>query len=234
MRTILRVFLLAVALMSGVLSLTRELLLMYRGDQIHPPSLFWGSVWAAFIIAMMTALVMQHKDVLTLRSALAAATDVKLPRLQGEVKGIVSGASPDGAFVFMLVAVTNCGAESAAVDYRARVTLGSDTLVLQPKAIVDGFTLKDRALRPMASWSAEDCLPDKTTKPIHRGELVSGPIRFIVKARTPDELTDSRWTLEFKDVVGNNYETPAIILDNKPIEFPYVPGSGTRFTPSGP
>lgn len=234
MRTILRIFLVVVALMSGALSLVRELLLMYRGGQIQAPSLFWRCVWVAFILSMIAALVMQYREALESRSSLAAATETRLPRLHGEIKGIVSGASPEGAFVFMLVAVTNSGADSAAIDYRARVVLGADTLILQPKVIVDGFTLKDTALRPMARWSAEDSLPDKTTRPIHRGELVSGPIRFTVTRRTPQELTDSRWVLEFKDVEGNSYETPEVILDNKPIEFPYVPGSGTTFTPTRP
>lgn len=234
MRTIARIGVLVVALMSGVLSLARELLRMYRGDQVHPPSLFWDSVGAAFILAVITTVVMQQREVRTLKKAMAAANEVNLPRLRGEIKGIVSGPSPEGALVFMLVAVTNSGGDSAAVDYRARVVSGSETRILQPRAIVDGFTLKDAALRPMALWSAEDSLPDKSTRPIHRGELVSGPIRFTVMGRTPQELTDSRWVLEFKDVQANSYETPEVILDNKPIEFPYVPGSGTRFIPTRP
>jgi predicted RNA-binding Zn-ribbon protein involved in translation (DUF1610 family) len=132
----------------------------------------------------------------------------------------------------MIATVTNSGPETSIREYRARAFLGSDILILQPKAIVDGFTLKNPDLKPFARWDSGDSLPEKTTRPVATGEMVAGPLRFTVAGKTLDELAHSRWVLEFTDALGNSYQTVETVLSNEPGELPYVPGAGTKLVPS--
>ena len=57
----LRIVGLIVALMSGALSLFRELYLIYNPSAIHPASLFWHCVWIAFVLSSMTVWIIEYR-----------------------------------------------------------------------------------------------------------------------------------------------------------------------------
>jgi hypothetical protein len=50
-----------VALMSGVLSIARELYGMYSG-QLPPRSLFWSCAWIAFVVSAAILWVIEHRS----------------------------------------------------------------------------------------------------------------------------------------------------------------------------
>jgi hypothetical protein len=57
----LRIVGLVIALMSGALSLLRELYLVYNPNAIQPANLFWRSVWIAFILSSVTAWTTEYR-----------------------------------------------------------------------------------------------------------------------------------------------------------------------------
>jgi hypothetical protein len=59
-----------VALMSGILSLARELLQIYRKPQIPQRPIFWKFVIIAFILSAASLWVIDHKQLNTTKAAL--------------------------------------------------------------------------------------------------------------------------------------------------------------------
>jgi hypothetical protein len=62
-----------VALMSGALSLARELYLIYNPHAMHPANLFWHCVWIAFISSSVIAWVAEYRRAESFKNELATA-----------------------------------------------------------------------------------------------------------------------------------------------------------------
>ena len=115
LRSVRQVVLLVVALMSGILSLFRELLLIYLPTQFNQRSLFWNCVRISFVISMIVVWWQQHQAIAKLQS------DLKIEKSKN---------APDFEIFHGTVAIQN-----AALDYGPQTEKA--TTVLIPTTVIN-------------------------------------------------------------------------------------------------
>src|SRR5712664_266762 len=89
----LQISLWVVALMSGILSLARELLLIYRGQQVQQRSLFWNCIIIAFVVSATSLWILEHQKLIATQGQLQVNKNEldrernnNAPQLVGEIE----------------------------------------------------------------------------------------------------------------------------------------------------
>jgi hypothetical protein len=89
MRAIVMLVVLVVTLMSGILSLVRELLAIYAPERVPPASLFWHCVWIAFIISAVVSWWNEHSQLNDLKISTSKEIERLTKQLEYDRPGIV-------------------------------------------------------------------------------------------------------------------------------------------------
>jgi hypothetical protein len=219
-----------IALMSGALSIGRELILIYRGDQVVPKSLFWHSVNIAFVLSGAAVLILQHRTISKLGSDLVEQAARSSPQLVGSINRVVIGRVGNVLNLCALMTIRNSGSPSVAEDFDMSVRLGSGRRVAGEHLIIqDNTQLFDPQKRLDSVINAADALYEKAIAPIPQGGRVIGWIQYAVPGVNRDELMAPPTEIEvtFRDVQRREIVTRFTLGKQNPpdVSF-YYPGSG--------
>jgi hypothetical protein len=198
-----------VTLMSGILSILREALSIYR-PQTEPRSLFWNCVVIAFVLSAGILWVIEHQKVAE-QEALRISAESKLIALSHPDFAISVGATisayveeKHSTISITYMKIVNNGAESSAVDWVAHYTsakLNSDVPIIQ--ILSEPFELPIPN-RPAFKMYRNQNILVRASTPVPRGGLTDG---FLVLQLPGDR------TQEFKeggasmvtDYIGTKY-----------------------------
>jgi hypothetical protein len=199
-----------VALMSGILSIAREVLLMYYPDQVHQRPLFWGCVRIAFIVSGLLALYGAHSRGEALQAELMDERNRNRPEFVVTAGQAVSAyfTGQDRTIMFHAIDVLNKGADSVAIGWKAHYkspTLDADVetvnIIGQPIAIKvdDGNILIIRQ---------EDIFQVKGMRGIARGHMEWGRFPVSIPGDRMEEINNGAeiW-IELEDYTGRVYKT---------------------------
>lgn len=208
-----------VALMSGILSLARELLVIYRGDQAQPRSLFWNCTIIAFVFSATALWILEHQKVLETENKLREALPKSIPNLSGDVEFISIVPKEQGVIVAIFANIKNDGAPSIANIGQIKVVLpgGKQVETVTLSVPYNGIALKSPQ-GPTAMFPRQDYLPIKAlSQPIATGGAVIGWTWGLARNIALQEINDpsSIISLAFTDVKGKPYEARRNIRDGK-------------------
>jgi len=217
--------------MSGILSLARELLLIYRGEQVQQRSLFWNCIIIAFIISATALWVLEHKELKETQRQLTVSLDTSTPKLECEF-GWISADMPSEdkssvyTRIFTAYTVRNTGAPSVAKYWEYTIKLpGGRTVKGVNQTIPKSLTVK--TVNGLWKYYEEDALYNKAyINPIQNGSEVSGILIFHLPGLTKDDVFThgSMVTLSFKDVKGKQNSCVHEMTGKKEIDLKYLPG----------
>ncbi|MFL6388688.1 MAG: hypothetical protein ACJ71U_14490 [Terriglobales bacterium] len=201
-----------VALMSGILSIVREILLIYFPAQTQQRPLFWGCVRIAFILSALLALYGAYQRGEDLQRDLNAALDRSKPSFDGELS--IVGAAPSGnkqedAWVIMLAIVKNTGAPSIADQWSAVVHTKSGKVAKLHDVIIPNKTVGFHMPNGTEiSLTTDQYLPQKAVaQSISTGGACTGFYWGVARGVTREEVLEKgSWVeLIFHDVTGKEY-----------------------------
>jgi hypothetical protein len=167
-----------VALMSGILSLFREVFLINHPEKAANAYLFWRCVFIAFIVSAIWLWVAEHQQVLSLQTKLDALT---LPSLKADINIAYGPIGKDNQDTMMTIAglIKNSGAPTIVDQWRAEIRFDDGTVIsgqipLAPKP-ADVITSSDRDGKHTIQMSGADWWPRKTrSSPIVDGGGADG------------------------------------------------------------
>lgn len=229
----LEVVLLVVALMSGILSLFREVFLINYPEKAKDGLLFWRCVFIAFIISAIWLWVNEHGQTLALREQLDQLTSAQLKLVVDEL-GVgtlaLHGGEPSTG-VFVIANITNAGAPSIAEGWTLKVVLTNGDTSEAPTAYLDPnfpLTAQNPAAGPSWKISQSDALYAKTmSKPIERGMKIRGILVFKFDRYSVEDMkkAETRYVLGCTDVNGKAV-TAEFAFKGTPEPHHYYPGLG--------
>ncbi len=223
-----QILLWVVALMSGFLSLARELLLMYRGEQVQQRTLFWNCVIIAFVVSATALWVIEHRERLASDEKVKQLTQIASPKLSGTIESINTGERPDrpGQVAFMVIAtVKNVGAPSIADRWDFYVTING----------VEHFTVKDLAPSGTITlnypegpfqFRGEDALYSKSLKePLQNGAKITGILLYHLDVPVDlakEAVAKGAVRLTFVDITDHEYTAANLATETggKPLYYP--------------
>lgn len=226
-----------VAFMSGILSIAREAILVFRPTMTPQKSLFWACVRISFVLSALLAFYGAYERGEDLQTQLNQEKDRSIPKLSGEVEEIISGDSPEqkAANVFVLISLTNGGAPSIADGFSAEVDAGTLHLQEQPTWINAGYTLLGADKKVVAKFQEQDNIGTKVNTPIPQGGRVRGWLRYVFNGVASMQVrpgTGVRWTITFKDYLNREYKaTPNWNALNEGHIPKMYPGARQPFNP---
>lgn len=225
-----------VALMSGPISVLRELIALCRGDE-RPRAQYWRWVWIAFVVSAFISWFGLNSQLRTANNAIAekdrALVDLSKPKLQGHIDQISIG--PMGEYptvVLLWVSIHNLGADSIADSYALQATLPDGSHIdLTQATVPPHIVLRQWALQMDTN---QGTLYDKTyEQPIPRGGSRNGILFFSANV-SPEVLKQRSTTfrLTFKDIQERVNAASYTIegISGKP---KYIPGT-PKFSPLKP
>lgn len=208
-----RVVLLMVALMSGVLSILREVLALYSPERFTGRLPFWRFVWIAFIISVLFAWALEHNQNLQLRESLDILTR---PNISGEVT-FTSLASTEGQTVLVLaVDMVNKGAPSVVKFERCIITLSNGEevqaqLILPP---ISDVSIEGSGNTPNLVLRRSDFLPGKgSEQPVASGGGLSGWAMFVIPGVARDTMATNSTKISYlsRDINGAEISIDAVM-----------------------
>jgi hypothetical protein len=182
-------------------------------------------LWKAGVVLLIwgfyAAWLEQRHSVLDAQEKLAEMTK---PQLAATLNQFISGDTSDGCEFLMDLSIRNFGAPSIAYGWHLKLKSDSLDLDLMPTTMVEGFTMVD-AGRPVARFHGSFRLEERAMKPIERGQLMGGWLRFVIRGVKQAQLRDAQGTLFFNDVYDHAFTAEFNKLPE--IRNPQVyPGSG--------
>lgn len=211
-RYLLRLVLWVVALMTGVLSIMRELLGIYRPDEYQTRSLFWNCVIIAFIISAAILWFIEHQKAANLEKQLEREKSNKEPKLTAEFNVLATspvGKHDESSVIIIMATITNIGAPSIISNVQVIIKKGNmeihgENLVLgQGPMFLEGEDLK-------LLLKEEDNLPKKgISSPIPTGGALHGWHIVLAQNIQKQEIYNQDITIVFtyQDVTGKLYIT---------------------------
>jgi hypothetical protein len=227
-----------VALMSGVVGLLIGISLRV-GRKISQTISSWSDIpdWAfigigaiALFWASYAAWCDQFKEVSRLKTELESARDAGKPKLGVQIMQVSSGPAGGtaiGNVIFLIVSVSNSGADSIAGGYRLRVDRpdGSHASI-KPLLMRDGFTCTAKDGTTIKYVEA-DAIYEKTSVPIKSGDKKSGPLIYFQAKNEPLPVGGDKLTVTVLDFLGKEY-SGEMILTERDSTLLYFPGSGGK------
>lgn len=167
--------------MSGILSLARELLQIYRGPQIHKRSLFRNFVIIAFILSAAWLWIMEHQQLNATKAQLAEALDNSKPKMVGTIHQITM-LDPGQSWRFLIaLSVRNEGADSIAGAYYLTLACPNKSITVKAAELPDNFVIRGKNGKPLRVYNSSDSLFERTSTILHRGDRKFGLLLFEVK-----------------------------------------------------
>jgi hypothetical protein len=199
LRYVFQIFLLAVAIMSGILALLREALSIFAPQSALSRSLFWNCIIIAFIISATILWFQEHRKALSNKPKLNAEFNVSHVAPAGNEK--------EDSIIVITATITNTGAPS--IVQHIKIEIGTEEKLIrasflplpQEEIVLQGedrtFTVKTKdELR-------SKCL----SQPIATGGAVNGWL-FLLASGLRREIVFKEGTaviLKFDDVLGKRY-----------------------------
>jgi hypothetical protein len=206
------VFLLMVALMSGILSLIREWALIHSPDKINEKRLFWGCVRIAFVASAITVWGIEHHDVIALHEQIDALTkpDFELSRGSFVISNMVEthgDVTRKHAIVFVPLSILNHGAPSVIAGWTMKATLTDGTQVTGDPFGIHQPLIFPRKDGPITFSTDQSLFKKGTSSPIPTGGMVEGFVLFIFPDETKDRLQSKGTviTLTLEDSIHHPY-----------------------------
>jgi hypothetical protein len=187
-----------VALTSGCVSLAIGTILHIRGKG-HSKKIFWSIAATFLMIAGFLAWRDEHRP-----------PNATPPNLACQIERVVVGQGPDTTLtqVFVLLSVRNVGVPSIAEKYRLHIKGHDIEYSDRATDIPEDYTLSPADKTPQLIFHLEDSLAEKTARPIERGGLNRGWLRFVIHMKdvTPDFISrpGTIYTVSLLDVSGKS------------------------------
>lgn len=205
---LLHLLLWVVALMTGFLSILRELLSIYRPKQ-GPRSLFWNCIIIAFVISASILWFIEHQKITDLTNELKESKEHNKPNFALSINQTIIGQSPNLNETFLLInlGIKNIGSPSVAIGWFLSVKSPSVTVDKKtPSFIQDGYEIKDRQGRKViARFHQNNRIEEKTMTPIQRGAYIGGWLLFKFPEIAPERIREAVITLYVKDIFEKEY-----------------------------
>jgi hypothetical protein len=210
-----------------------------RGKDLPKGYITWGT-----IVFLVVAFFMAWRDVrreadglkqkLTeAYTALTAERASNTPNLVGALEQIVSGDSSElhGCQVFILMSVKNLGAPSVVEGWKIHIKSDAIDLNDIPTFIPDGFTLHSTGGNVVAKFNRNDAIYEKTIKPVERGGLVRGWLRFNLTGIPAERIrkAGTKISVSFEDVLKRQYTATRNITGEPSGKPTYMPGAEQPF-----
>jgi len=226
----LQIVLLMVGLMSGILSVFREAMRIYRGEAIPQRSLFWHCILLAFILSMGILLWQKSNQITELQGQLDSLNKPQLSLTIDELGTgeMVEGNGSRNPGVFLIANLTNKGAPSIAEGWKLQITLldGRSGEFL-PTYMAPDQTISGSKNVVGNDWkmSMADALYAKANKPIQRGDKVRGILIFNTPSFKVEDMRKQgvKYTLRCTDVNGIKIQYD-FTFTGTPVEHHYYPG----------
>jgi hypothetical protein len=192
-----------IVLMSGVLSIGRELYGIYVG-QVPPRSMFWSSSWVAFVISAAILWVIEHRSVSQLKADLASArrTPAEIEISPCELRRTLRllDGKDHGRHIFLRAKIKMTGTMHTKVT-RYRMEL-SRAGVIEEAQFCD-----DLALWEITNWS-QNPIPHDEMRPLPTeltsGNVVEGWIHFTTELNDRElERADVRFLADTANGTGS-------------------------------
>jgi hypothetical protein len=201
-----KVFLLMVALMSGILSIIREWALIHGSNKVDEKRLFWGCVRIAFVISSIALWGLEHSTVVDLNKRLDALTK---PQFSTDELQVIVGEVPNGSVATFVIRLNNSGAASAIAEdtWRMSATVkgverSGDMLMLSP-------TETDRCIQGFGvrRFVPSDALYERASHPITTNDYRLGVLvaQFIGVSKAELLADSTHINLSAADVNRNKY-----------------------------
>ena len=211
-RFLFKILVWAVALMSGILSILREVLAIFYPNQVPQRSIFWSCVIIAFILSAALLLFQQYKKINILAKDLDEEKDRKKPKLNAEFNVLAAapaGKKEEDSIIIIMATITNIGAPSIISSVNIiikkgdREIHGEDVVLAAGPMFLEGEDLK-------ITVKEEDNLVRRgISNPIPNGGALHGWHVVLVRNIQKEEIYLPSTTIIFKymDVTGKLYLT---------------------------
>jgi hypothetical protein len=216
-----QIALLMVGLMSGFLSLFREVLLIWHPDRLKSGNLFWRCTLISFILSSAILWMLEHKSVLEKQTQLEALT---VPHFWGVID-YVSVFPKDmndpqlGTIVLVVARIKNDGAPSIAEFMPLKVILktGKEIELVAIAVPAQGVAVKpERSDGPTRAFYFSSYLPARAiSQPIVTGGAATGWEWGLAQDASKADIDDpdSIVILNFTDIKNHTYEMKRRIGD---------------------
>ena len=228
----LLVLLWVVALMSGILSIGRELLGIYRGNQVVPRTLFWNCVIIAFVISGGILWFLEHQRA---TAAEAKLEDLTKPKLGGRIIQATRLTPIEGELPLVLtMKVWNRGADSIASGYLLTVTSPSGkSFRTFPVTLRHSFNMLNPDGSTAGTIAPENFLFEKTTAAaIVRGAPKTGPVLYGLKVSDIEAIggiTNATLKVTVLDDSDKAFDCEPFQIGAGPSQpYMHVPGQGGK------
>jgi len=223
-RYIFGIFIWAVALMSGILSILREGLAIFYPDRFPQRSIFGNCVIIAFIISAIILWIIEHKKVINLTTEAKRERDRSKPNLSAEIDFTAvapAGDKDESSLITIMAIIKNTGAPSIVSNFKLLVKIEDSETIGQffplPK---DSITLKSTDGQEILLKSADNLLLKSVLQPIVTGGAVTGFCSVLMPNLRQEDVTfKGTMVLSFKDISGNDYAVEHCFTSGKSIKF---------------
>lgn len=221
-----QIVLLMVAFMSGVLSIIRELVLIYRPDEIREGFLFWRCVIIAFVLSSFALWITEHHQTLVLQ---AKIDQLSLPNLGGKLGFAIapSGSTSQDSVITINGMITNAGAPSIAYDWSADLNFRDGHVIHGKRVVQPGVqamvTLLQDLGPPITLSGASHWDRTATMQPIPTGGAAPGWIQFVFSGTSDKQMQDdgAELVFSFTDINGKRwFLTKKVMAESNPLIFP--------------
>lgn len=212
--------------MSGILSLGRELLAIYKPKGVPKRSLFWSCLFIAFIISSGILWCIEHQKVNDLSNKSKLILQVNQFFILEY--STINESTIKGSAVLVNVKVGNIGIPTIAEGWELSIKSDSININrLHPITIEDGYKIILEG-KVTATFHKDNILYEKTMIPIQKGSYIAGWLMYVIENVTPDKITNADKTIYARDIFGTEYSVNFKKLDQelKGDSRPYYPGSG--------
>lgn len=216
-----KIVLLVVAFMSGILSLFREILLIYRPEVVPERVLFWRCMWIAFIISAVTLWGIEHRDLIEANGKIEQLTRPKFILTLGPAVNFIQR-EKDVTLCFLAVQIANSGAASAVRGFKVHYespTLNADVQHVNLTSEVPLNTPSG----PFIVGPKE--LINMQTGVITQGDFRTGRLAIVIPGNKLDEFnTGAKLTVTVWDYLGNPYKLDYVSSQTNQGPILYAPG----------
>jgi hypothetical protein len=227
-----------VALMSGILSIVREVITLYAPGRFEQRSLFWACVRIALVISAFLAMYGLYQRGEDLRQQLTEAQDRSKPKLSWRFDQwfvTTRGGVPNATYIFIQGVIKNTGAPSI-VDAWQFVLITQDGKSYEgEKRLFTGVPFFDPAPgQGVRLYQSDNLILKQPDEPIPSGGRRAGWLLFIINKPQAEVFDDNaKMQISFEDVTGvKTTETQIMRGTSKPQDPLYFPGF--QMPPSSP
>jgi hypothetical protein len=202
-----------IALMAGIVSLTITLVLRLRGKEPNN-KIFWSVAVFCFLLAFFLAWQREHTSLMKVEKELAQAQDQNAPRLSGQIEQVIADKEAGGgAQIFLQISIRNVGAPSIAEKFALHIKSGDVEYHDAPTPLPDEYASIPVGKSTKVTFRRQDAIDVKTLKPVERGGLERGWLRFIVLDNELDFIRQPgmKYTVSFADVAGTSHAVDYVI-----------------------